>query len=313
MKFFKKLLPLTLALAIAFSAVGCSKDNSQPDSSSSTVEITDRAGNQVVLKEEINTIISLAPAITEVIADLGLSEKLIAVDTQSPIYVKGIENLPAFDLMAPDIEQLASLNPDVIFASGLSYVAGENPFAQLIEMGIAVIEIPSSESLKAIQEDIIFISKCLNSQAKGKQLVDDMQKEIDNIANIAKDIADKKTVMFEISELPYIYSFGTGTFLDEMITVIGAENVFADQKGWLPVSEETALAKNPDVIMTSVNYLPDAVGEILSRRGWEVVNAVKNNDVYYIDNGASSLQNHNVIIALKEMAKAVYPEFYSEI
>ena len=97
-----------------------------------------------------------------------------------------------------------------------------------------------------------------------------------------------------------------------MITLIGAENVFGDQAGWLAVNEEDAVAANPDVILTNVNYIEDSVGEILSREGWDVVTAVANADVHYIENGASSLPNQHIVDALIEMAVAVYPEAYAD-
>ena len=149
--------------------------------------------------------------------------------------------------------------------------------------------------------------------ADGQAIVDEMQGKIDEIAAIGATITEQKTVFFEIGALPYLYSFGTGTFLDEMITLIGAKNVLADQQGWVSVTEEDAVAANPDVILTSVNYVDDAVGEILSREGWQDVTAVANKDVYYIDNGASSLPNQHVVDALVEMAKAVYPDAYADI
>ena len=123
---------------------------------------------------------------------------------------------------------------------------------------------------------------------------------------------EKKTVLFEISPVPYLYSFGTGVYLNEMIELIGAQNVLADQEGWLSVTEESAVAANPDVILTSDNFSnEDPVAEILGRAGWENVTAVKDGAVAYIDNAASSLPNHHIVDALKEMAKAVYPEEYA--
>ena len=223
--------------------------------------------------------------------------------------MEGVSELPQFDMMAPDIE-MAMLEPDVVFTTGMSYVE-DNPFQALIDMGICVIEIPSSSSIEAVKEDIIFTAACLGKKAEGQALADDMQATIDEIAAIGATITDKKTVLFEIACLPYIYSFGNGTFLDEMITLIGAENVLADQAGWLAVTEESAVAANPDVILTNVNYIVDSVGEILARPGWESVTAVANGDVYYIDNGRSSLPNHFIVEALIEMALAVYPEEYA--
>ena len=234
----------------------------------------------------------------------------MAVDTQSPLYVEGVSQLPQFDMMAPNIEQIALLEPDVVFTSGMSYLE-DNPFQALIDMGIYVIEIPSSNSIEAVKKDIVFTAACLGKEAQGQAIVDEMQETIDAIAAIGATITDKKTVLFELGCLPHIYSFGDGTFLDEMIELIGAENVLGDQISWLSVTEESAVAANPDVILTNVNYIDDPIGEILARTGWENVTAVANGDVHYIDNGKSSLPNHGIVDALIEMAVAVYPEEYA--
>ena len=150
-------------------------------------------------------------------------------------------------------------------------------------------------------------------ETEGQALVNEMQNKIDEIAAIGATIEDKKSVFFEIGALPYLYSFGTGTFLDEMISLIGATNVMDDQESWISVSEEAVIAANPDVILTSVDYLDDPVAEIMARPGWENVTAIQNGDVSYIDNAAASLANEHIVDALVEMAQAVYPEEYAQI
>ena len=137
-----------------------------------------------------------------------------------------------------------------------------------------------------------------------------MQEEIDSISAIAKIITEKKTVYFEISAAPYMYSFGNGVFLNEMIELIGTANILSGQDGWLSVEGETVVAADPDVIFTNVNYLDDPVAEILGRDGWAGVTAVVNRDVYYIDNMASSLPNQNIVVALRQMAEALYPDYF---
>ena len=273
----------------------------------------DRAGNKIVVPEKITKVVSMAPSTAQVLDTLGLTDLLVAVDTQTPMYVEGVDKLPQYDMMTPDCESLLELDPDIVFVSGVSYTGAEDPYQELTEAGICVAVIPSSDSIEGIEEDIEFIGSCFGMEEESQAIVDEMVTAMDEISKIGETITDKKTVMFEISALPYIYSFGDKVFLEEMLEMIGAENVFADQEGWISVTEEAAMAADPDVILTSVNYIEDSVGEILSREGWENIKAVKNQEVYYIDNGASSLPNQNVVKALKQMAKAVYPEAYADI
>ena len=273
----------------------------------------DRAGNEITVPEEITKVISMAPSTSEVLEELGLTDLLVAVDTYTPYYVENTAELPQFDMMAPDCETMLSLDPDIVFVTGMSYVGGENPFQELINAGVCLVEIPSSNSIADIQEDVQFISDCFGMSEEGAAVVETMQEKIDEIAAIGETITEKKTVMFETSALPYLYSFGSGVYLNEMLELIGAENVFADQESWISVTEEVAIAANPDVILTSVDYVEDPVGEILARVGWEDITAVKNEAVYQIDSSSSNQPNHNIVIALEQMAKAVYPEEYAEI
>lgn len=308
MKNKMKLLTLTAAFA-AFTACAGFSASAQETS----LPLTDRSGKEITVPEEITKVISMAPSTSQVLEELGLTDLLIAVDTQTPYYVEGTDELPQFDMMTPDCESLLALDPDIVFITGMSYIGSDDPYSELTAAGICVAEIPSSESIAAIQEDILFISQCFGMQEDGEAIVADMDERIQAVSEVGETITEKKSVLFEIAALPYIYSFGEGVFLDEMLDLIGAENVLGDQEGWLSVTEESALAANPDVILTSVNYIEDPVGEILGREGWESIEAVKNQQVYYIDNAASSLPNQHVVDALEQMAKAVYPEEYAAL
>ena len=273
----------------------------------------DRSGRKISIPEDPGRVISMAPATTQVLEALGCLDLLVGTDTQTPLYVEGLDGLPQFDMMEPDVEAIAALEPDLIFTTGMSYIEGD-PYAALNDLGFCVVVIPSAESLAGIAEDIRFTARCLGREEAAESVVSEMEEAAERFREIGETIGEeeRKSVLFEISALPYIYSFGSGTFLDEMLGIIGAENVFADEAGWLSVAEEDAVFADPDVIMTSVNYLEDPVGEILSRPGWESVAAVKNGEVYQIDNASSSLPNQHVIRALCEMALDVYPEVYGE-
>lgn len=319
----KTCLAALAAICLLFALAGCGSegaDSSAPadspsSSASSQKPEKDPSGAAITVPDEVGTIISMAPSITQTLCDLGLADKLVAIDTQSKAYAEGVKDgVPEFDMMKPDTEKMISLKPDLVLVSGISDVSGNDLFKPLKDVGICVANIPSSSSIDGVKNDVQFIADCVGKSDEGKALVDAMQKDIDAIRAIGETITDKKTVLFEIAAAPQIYSFGKNTFLDEMITLIGATNVLGDQDSWISVTEEAAVSANPDVILTNVNYLAeDPVEEIKGRSGWEAVTAVKDGAVYYIDNGASSLPNHHIVDALKQMAKAVYPEQYAGI
>ena len=322
----KKILSLILALAMAASVAGCA---AQPASGSASAPAsvsapssavsapaaekptTDPSGAEVNIPDEIGSVVVLAPSIAETLVALGCGDLIVGYDAQSV----GLEGLPAdvptFDMMQPDMEQLAALKPDVLFVSNMTLYDQTNPYQQLMDMGVCVLCVPTADSIAAIQEDIAFIAAAMGKTAEGDTLIADMQAELDRIAAIGATVTDKKSVYFEIGAAPSMYSFGSGVFLNEMIELIGAENVLADQEGWLAVEAETIVAADPDVILTNVNYIDDPVAEILGRSGWEGMSAVKDQQVFYIDNMASSLSNHNIVKALDQMAKAVYPDLFA--
>lgn len=274
---------------------------------------TDRAGFAIQVPETIDTIISLAPSITQVIDELGFRDQLVAVDTQSPLYTEGLNDLNQFDMLAPDMEALAGLAPDIMFVSGLSSETSDDPFKQLKDLGITVVTLQTSNTLDDIKKDNQFIADVLGATEQGVVLNDTFQAKLDEVKALADTITEKKSVLFEISNLPDIYSTGSGTYLNELIELIGATNIMSDKTSWLKVAEEEALSRNPDVILTNVNWIEDSVADALARTGWSQVSAIKNNAVYYIDNGYSSLPNHNVAKALVQMAKAVYPDVYKDL
>ncbi|UTC75616.1 ABC transporter substrate-binding protein [Treponema sp. OMZ 792] len=310
MKKFKKIFfVLTMILAAGTMAfAGGAKEASLP-----SIDLTmDRAGASITLPAKVEKIVSMAPSTTEILIDLGVAGKIIAADTNTQKDGLLKQDIPYFDMMKPDAEKLIALKPDVVFISGMSNAKGNTPFSPLTDAGICVINIPSASSIEAIYLDIAYIAAVVKQDKNGAKIIANMKKEIEAVrkkgASIAQD--KKKKVYFEIGAAPYMYSLGTDTFIHEMIEIIGAQNILADQKKWVAVSDEMVLAKDPDVIVTNVNYIPNPIDEIMARSGWASLKAVKGKQVFAVDNNSSSRPNHNIIKALKEMAKAVYPEVY---
>jgi len=275
---------------------------------------TDREGFPLTLPDEINTIAAIGPSTTEILVGLGFANRIITTD----MFSADVVGLPAgvvadFGIMDLDAEFIVNLMPDVIFVTGMARGGGaDDPLAPVSAAGITVIYMPTSTSIAAIIEDIRFVAAVMDAYETGEVIITRMLDEISEIAQIATTITETRTVYFEISPAPWTVSFGTGTFLNEMMEIVGATNVFADQEGWISVSDEILLELNPDIILTSTDFIPNPIEEIMERPGFDAITAVQNGNVFSIDTASSNRPTHNITRALREIATAVFPEYFNE-
>jgi len=179
-------------------------------------------------------------------------------------------------------------------------------------MGISVVYISMSASINEIYNDIAFIADILHVEKEGKRLINLMKAQVDEITQTAVQMAantgSKKTVYFEISAAPDMMTFGKGSYINDMISVIGAQNVFGDENWLVMPGAEAVISRNPDVILTNVNYIDDPIAEIKNRPSFNHINAVINNRIYQIDTDSSVRPSSRIILALRQMSRAVYYE-----
>ncbi len=319
----KKLTSALLALLLAVSIAACSSPassqsavNSQSTSSiAASQEVQqgkptqDRAGNTITVPETVTKIASLSPAYTVILEDLGLLDKLVALDSYSNTALKNpLENVLEMDMMQPDLEQLAALAPDIIFVSNLSSAGGTDIFAPLRDMGICVAEVPTPDTVAGILEDVQFIADCAGETEKGQKLVADATATLTMVESKLDGTEEKPLVYFEVSPAPDLYTTGNGTYLNEMIELAGGENIFKDLTSWAKVGEEAVVAAAPAVIFTGVDYMPEPVQEILSREAWSNVPAVEKQQVYFIAPAISQQPTHRIVEGIVQMMEQIHPE-----
>lgn len=274
-------------------------------------EISDSDKNNIIQNKKIEKIISLSPGVTDILIDLNEAHKIIAADTFSKdILEKNNINVSnVFDMLNPDAEKIISLDSDIIFINNLTAFYTKNSLLSLSNP--TIITITNSETLKGIEDDIYFLGKVLNADDRAKEVVSNMRTKIKEIKDIGDTITNKKTVYFEISALPNLYSFGSNVYLDDIINIIGAKNIFSNRNEWINVSEEDVVYLNPDIIFTSVDYVDNPVAEITNRAAWRDINAVKTSKVFFVE--GTSLPTHNIVSSIILMAKYIYPEEYKDI
>lgn len=317
MKFFNKkwMAPLAISLLL----VGCSdseqKATSDTDSKTNSTEesgpytVVDDRGQEVTFEEVPEKIVSLQPSNTEILFELGVGDQIIGASEYDTYPEEALKIERVTDSMTVNTERIIELNPDVVFA----YTTGEEAqIDQLESAGLKVFVIQSATSINDVYGDIEQMAEVMGVEKEGKQVVEEIQSQIATVQEKTKSIEQKKKVYFEISPAPDIWSIGSGTFQQEMIEAAGVENIYADQQGWFAVTEEDLITRNPEAIVSTVNYIEDPKGEILAREGWSTISAVQNKEVYLLNADIMDRPGPRIGEAVEMIAQTIYPELFNE-
>ena len=301
-----RIISLFILLTFTLSMAACAPADDTPEPVTTTVQT--EADEQDTVVEELR-LVSTAADTTEILDGLLLSESIVAADS----YSSGIGNVDpevcTLDYTNPDVEMIISLEPDVVFVSGSSTDGTVDPYSAISDAGVNVVYIPTAESISGIIDNIELIAKNTGAEDKAEELTASIDEAVADAKARAESLGGEKvSVYFEISAAPWFYSFGSNTYLDEIISICGGENIYSEETGWISNTEESILAANPQVILTNVMYDGYDYNEIYSREGWEAIDAVVNHRVYSIDANASSRGSQNIIKAIEEISLAIIPD-----
>lgn len=271
------------------------------------VTITDGTDKEVIIEKQPEKIISLMPSNTEILYALGVGEQMIGVSDVDnyPEEVNELEQMAAN--LELNTEKIIAAEPDLVVVHMSSYFMWEQGIKQLEESGVTVVVVPDASNFDEVYETIELIGLVVGKTSDAETIIEKMKSDLKAIEDKAKEIKETKSVFVEISPAPEIYSTGTGTFMDEMLQVIQAENVVKEE-GWPQMNEEAIIDLNPDVILTQ--YGPGAKDAVLERSGWEEVTAIKEEQVFEVNVDLVSRPGPRIIEGVEELAKAIYPETF---
>lgn len=251
------------------------------------VTITDMMGRQVTLTEPATRVVALTASDCEILCALGAEDLLVGRGEYCD-YPESVLSLPSVQSGAEtNIEQIIALEPQVVL---MSTMAQSQEGVEALEKTDVHVVVSDAADIEGVYTAIRMIGALVGKDAQAESLIGDMQASFADIA--ARSENTGKTVYFEVSPLQWgLWTAGKGTFMDELATMCGLTNAFADVEGWAEISEEQVLARDPDYIVTITMYYgegPTPVEEIRGRAGWENLKAVQNDDILNADSNEVS-------------------------
>ena len=200
------------------------------------------------VQQQPRRIISLIPAVTEMLFALGAGDTVVAVSSFDK-YPPEVEKLPRVGaLLDPDLERVLSLRPDLVAVYG-----SQQDLRQQLERARIPLFVYSHAGLADVTTTIRSLGARIGRDERAAELTATIERQLAAVrTRVAAQPRPRTLIVFgrESLALRGIYASGGYGFIHDMVTAAGGENVFADMKQQaVQATTELIIARKPDVIL----------------------------------------------------------------
>lgn len=286
-------------------------------------------------------ILSLLPAATEIVCALGLESQLVGRSHECD-YPESVGTLPvcssakvdagadsaaidrqvrailaeALSIYTLDSQRIADVRPDVVITQTQCEVCAvslkdvEAALANLLDQHAEVLSL-EPKTLNDIFKDIRLLAQKLGAEAKGDELIEDLEERIDIIRHKLKFIDQKPKVACIEWLSPLMVA---GNWTPELVEIAGGTSILAEKGQHSPfISFEDVVQADPDILVVmpcgfSIERTLQEIGVLLEQPGWTDLAAVKNNRVYIADgNHYFNRSGPRIVDSIEILAEIIHP------
>lgn len=323
----KQILYLFIALVVVLP--GCHSTSKPAQQAKKLVKITNMAGREVEVPENIQSVVCADMTATYFM--YALAPELLSgrntkpSGTESFVINERFANLPVvgvifFGKSTFNIEAAKNLNPDVLLCplfkhTTAEYIADYESFGA--KMGVPVVMV--ALDLEKLPEAYRFMGKLVHNEEKSAELASYIQETLDLAASVRKQIRD--TVSVYIAEGPRgLKTIPDGSTHSEVVKIAGLKNCAKVDEAYgfkdMSISFEQILSWKPDYILINerVNgeINPNKITELLNDKTWQSLGAVKNNKILIVPtvpfNWIGRPPGINRLIGIRWLVSSLYPD-----
>jgi len=320
----KKLLSLLLVVLMIFSFAACNKnkpntpvsgnegekegnENNNSENSVNTVypfKFTDDSGKEIVLEKAPDKVASGSPSITEIIFAIKANDNLVGVTQFCNFPEEAMKIDITGDYNGPSIEKLIEFGANVYITDHIA-----DDVRKTLEDAKITVIVLASKNYEDVFSKILLMRQIFDKNKEADSTLISMKNREAALLNAIKDLKSKR-VFYEVWHDPLMTS-GPGSFIDEMIKMLGSENIASDAaSAYAEFSVETLIERNPEVYITANDGMK-TVEDIKARTGYDQIDAIKNDRIYFLDSDIISRPGPRIVEGLEILAEAIYSEVFN--
>ncbi|SMO67462.1 PGF-CTERM-anchored ABC transporter substrate-binding protein [Halorubrum cibi] len=209
------------------------------------LETTDATGETIALEERPERIATTNPSAAQTLWEIGARDRVVGV-TQYAAYLDGAggkANVSAAGL-GVSVERVVDTDPDLVLAPN----ASADQVEALRNAGLTVYHFPEATNVDDIADKTETVGRLVGECDAAAETNAEMNDTVEEVRNRTADL-DRPAAL---------YPLGSGfvaagdTFIDELMTIGGVENVAAaEHEGYPQLSAEVVLELDPELILVN--------------------------------------------------------------
>ncbi len=234
-----------------------------PAVAAAAITVRDDAGRAVTLAHSPQRIVSLLPALTEMVCQLGQCHRLVGLDRYSnwPAQVQPLPRVGGG--LDPNLEAVVALRPDLVLLAGSARGA-----ERLQALGVPVLQL-EPRTHADVQRILLTLGQVLAVPDAGR-VWQGIDAGLQAAAQALPSGARQWRVYVEVNDAPYAAS--ESSFIGQTLARLGLGNVVPGTLGPFPkINPEMVVRADPDLIMIGARQ-----GDALQARpGWRPMRALR--------------------------------------
>ena len=240
-------------------------------------------------------IVSLAPSNTEILYEIGAEEDIVATTSLCNFPEEASEKPSIGGWTNPKIERIDEFDPDLILASD---DLQDEAVEKIQEKGFPVHQV-KPHSLEEVFESIIEIGEAVERKEEAEKLVEEMKNDIEKI---------------EFDDSPRIYCeewmdppMASGNWIPGLIEEAGGKYFLEDGERSREFDLENLKEFDPEYIFMNICGAGEALNtdELEKRSDWQEITAVKNEEVYVVDDSLLNRPGPRIVEGLERIVEKV--------
>ena len=249
---------------------------------------------------EAQRIVSLNPSLTAILLALGAGDRLVGVDDFSARQLEEVAHLPRVGgLFNPSLEGVVALEPDAVVV--VPSVEQRDLRSRLEGMHIRVLAFENIR-FDQVLANIAGLGELVGRQPQAERRIETIRR---TRSAVTRATAGRRRVpMIMVIQRDPIFIVGSGSFIAEMLTAVGADNLGAEFDDAYPrVAVEWLLAAAPEVLL---DLTPESQEPLAYWSRWPALPAVVSGRVLRLDPERVTLPGPQLDDSLEALAIALH-------